>query len=113
MQASERKLHLRLDTRGPHDAAVRRARREVIQQRGLASSRLAAKDEDSALAREDARDNVIEGLALAPTAAQRWTGVAAQCRHFAQANSASGLLATAPARLGHTTIHFSADVDCR
>ena len=68
MQTCEWKLHLRLDTRGLHDTALGRALREVFQQDGLADPRLAAKDHSSALAGQDARYNVIEGLALTPTA---------------------------------------------
>ena len=68
MQAGERKLHLGLHTRGPQDSALRRRSREVVQQRALADAGLAAEDDDLADARADARDDVVEGLALAPTA---------------------------------------------
>ena len=70
MQAGERKLHLGLDARRPRDPTFRRARGEVLQQRGLADTRLAAKDEDSAMAREDVVNRLIEGLALAPPTPQ-------------------------------------------
>ena len=71
MQAGERKLHLGLDPRGPRDATFRPARGEVLEQRGLADARLATQDEDSAMAREDVVDHLIEGLALAPPTPQR------------------------------------------
>src|ERR1044071_6558021 len=84
VQAGERKLYLGLDADGAHDAALRRLRREVLQQRGLANSSLAAQDEGPAPARQDARDDVAEDIALAASAPQSWAGVAARCRHFAR-----------------------------
>jgi hypothetical protein len=80
MQAGEGKLHLGLDTRGPQDATLRRRGREVVQQHALADAGLATEDHDLADARPDARDELVEGLALAPTAP--WGAViAAHCRH--------------------------------
>ena len=71
MQAGERKLHLGLDPRGTRDSTFRPARGEVLEQCGLADARLATQDEDSAMAREDVVDHLIESLALAPPTPQR------------------------------------------
>jgi hypothetical protein len=50
VEPGERQLHFLLDTGHPHDAAAGRALRQVIQQRGLAGSRLTADDQNPALA---------------------------------------------------------------
>jgi hypothetical protein len=70
VQAGEWELHLGLDTRGPPDAASRRARREVVEQRRLSDSRLTTKDEGPTMSRKDTRNNLVEDLALAPTTQQ-------------------------------------------
>ena len=70
MQAGERKLHLGLDACRPRDPTFRRARGEVLQQRGLADTRLAAKYEDSAMPSQDVVNRLVEGLAFAPPTPQ-------------------------------------------
>ena len=50
VEPGERHVHFRLDACHPRDAAAGRVLRQVIQQRGLAGSRLAAPDQDPALA---------------------------------------------------------------
>ena len=51
MQDGERQFHLGLNTRRPHDATVGRALLHVVQQDGLADSRLTAQDQHPALTR--------------------------------------------------------------
>ena len=70
MQAGERKLHLRLDPRRARDATPRPACGEVLQQGRLADTRVATKDQDSAVAREDVVDHLVEGIAFAPPTQQ-------------------------------------------
>ena len=64
MQPGERKLHLRLDTHGARDAAVRRLLDQVLQQRGLAHARLAAHDQGPALTRANSVDQPVEHIEL-------------------------------------------------
>jgi hypothetical protein len=70
VEPGERHVHFRLDTRHPRDAAAGRALRQVIQQRGLAGSRLPAQDQDPALACPHIGDQPVQHLALATAATQ-------------------------------------------
>jgi hypothetical protein len=65
VQARERELHLGLHARRPGDPALVGGRREVPEQRGLADSRLATKDEHTALTRAHAGDQSLQRVALA------------------------------------------------
>jgi hypothetical protein len=51
MQDGERQFHLGLNTRRPDNPAVRRALLHVVQQDGLADSRLTAQDQHPAVTR--------------------------------------------------------------
>ena len=68
VQAGERQLHLGLDAGRPHDAAVRRTRHQVLEQRRLADARLAAEHEHLAPAPADGLEQPFECLALAAPA---------------------------------------------
>src|SRR4051794_29948791 len=75
MRAGERQLHLRLHARDLHDAEAGRLAGDVAQQRALADARLAADDEDLALAPADRRQQATEHIALAgPPNESRPTG---------------------------------------
>ena len=67
MKAGERKLHLGLDARGPSNQASRSAGGQIIEQRGLADSRLASENKGSTLPGQHARDDAIERFALVTT----------------------------------------------
>ena len=75
MQARERKLHLRLDARRAHDAAPRRALRQVLQQCRLAEAGFASQDQYAAVARLDADEQPVQRLALAAPATQRRSAI--------------------------------------
>jgi hypothetical protein len=64
MDPGERQLHLRLHARELREPEAGRLTRGVSQQRGLADARLAADDEDLALAPADFRQQSIEHIAL-------------------------------------------------
>ena len=64
VQRGEGQLHLRLDANGAHDPTVRRARRQVVQQRGLADAGFAVDDERSALTGSKGFDELIEHAAF-------------------------------------------------
>ncbi len=70
MQPGERQLHLRLNSGGPFHPAAGRLPGQVIQQRGLADSRLAAYHEYAALARPDRRYQLVKQGALVAPAPQ-------------------------------------------
>jgi len=66
MQAGERALHLRLDTRGARHTAARRLLDQVFQQRRLADPRLTAQDQYPALTRPHLIQQPIQRLTLGP-----------------------------------------------
>jgi hypothetical protein len=68
MQASERKLHLGLNARRPHHAALGRALLQVVQQDSLADSRLTAKDQHPALTRPHLSQQPVQRCQLGPPA---------------------------------------------
>src|SRR5215211_205755 len=70
MQAGERQLHLGLDPGDPRDAETGCLPRAVMQQRRLADARLAADDQDRALAGPDVLQQPVEQLALVGSAQQ-------------------------------------------
>ena len=70
MQARECKLNLGLDACRPGDPASLRGGGQVLQQSGLADSRLAAEDQHTALARVHSRDEAFQHVALADTVKQ-------------------------------------------
>ena len=70
MQPRERQLHLGLDAGDPRDAEARRLPGAVLQQGGLADARLAADDQDGALAAAHVLQQPVERLALAGSAQQ-------------------------------------------
>src|SRR4051794_459816 len=67
VQAGERKLHLRLDTGRPRDPASVARFRQVLQQRRLADSGLAAEDQNATLTGAHSRDEPTEHFALTVT----------------------------------------------
>ena len=80
VEPGERHLHFRLDACHPRDAAADRALRQVIQQRRLARSRLAAQNQDAALAGPHVRGQPVEHLTLATTAMQPAPGAVSHIR---------------------------------
>ena len=62
MQPRERQLHLRLDAGDLRDPEARRLPSAVVQERGLADARLAADDQDRALAAADVLQQPVERL---------------------------------------------------
>ena len=72
MQPCERELLLRLDARRPRDVASGRALHQVLQQRGLADSGLAAQDEHPASTLSDTLDQLVQCRALGAPAMQHW-----------------------------------------
>ena len=71
LQRGEREFHLRLDTRSPRYAAIRRRPPgQVVQQRCLAHTRLVAHHKCSALTRPDSIDQPVQHAALAAPARQ-------------------------------------------
>ena len=68
MQPGEGKLHLRLDTSGPHHTAARRLLDHVLQQRRLAHARFAAHHQRPALTRANSFDEPVEHVAFAAPA---------------------------------------------
>ena len=64
VQSGEGQLHLRLDAGGAHDPTARRARRHVVQQRGLADAGFAMDDERSALTGSKGLDELFEHAAF-------------------------------------------------
>jgi len=60
MQSRERQLHLRLHSERPHHAALRRPRGQVVQQHGLAGTRLATHDQGPALASPHGSNEPVE-----------------------------------------------------
>jgi len=68
MQPGERKLHLRLDTRGARDSAARRVLDDVFQQRRLAHGRFATHHQCPALSRANSFDEPVEQVAFAAPA---------------------------------------------
>jgi hypothetical protein len=70
VEPGERHLRFRLGAGHPRDTAAGRALRQVIKQRGLAGSRLAAQDQDPALACPHIGDQPVQRLGLAATAIQ-------------------------------------------
>jgi len=69
-RAGERKLHLRLDTRGAHHSTTRRLLDEILQQRRLAHARIASHHQDAALTRANIVDEPVEHVAFATPARQ-------------------------------------------
>jgi hypothetical protein len=67
MQAGECQLHLGLDPRYPGDPASFRDARQMLQQGGLADSRLAAKDKHATLTPAHVCDEPIQHVPLAAT----------------------------------------------
>ena len=63
-------LHLGLDTRSPGDAESRRTAGEMVQQRCLPDPSLAPKNENPALPRSHAREQIVEEIALSLPSAQ-------------------------------------------
>ena len=70
MQAGEGELHLGLDARCPGDPASRGGGRQISQQCGLADSRLAAKDQHTALTSAHGHNEPIQRIALGATVEQ-------------------------------------------
>jgi hypothetical protein len=64
MQRGEGEFHLRLDANGAHDPTVRRARRQVVQQSGLANAGFAMDDERSTLTGSKGFDELLEHAAF-------------------------------------------------
>jgi hypothetical protein len=100
VQAGERELHLRLDAGRARNPAPRRARCEVLEQRRLADTRLAAEDEQPALSAPHAGRQPIQLLALTPTAQQprRWEMRVAHARVALSRPRAHGHLGGATVR---------------
>jgi hypothetical protein len=71
MQTGERKLHLGLDARGSRDAASRRALHQVVQQHGLADTRLATHHEHATPTGPHTRHQGVQRLALVVPTEQR------------------------------------------
>ena len=70
MQPGERELHLRLNAGDPDDPTPRRPLGDVLQQRRLANSRLAAHHEHRALPCPDALQLAVQHVALVMSASQ-------------------------------------------
>ena len=70
MQAGECELHLGFDARRPGDPASLCGGRQMLQQGGLADSRLAAENQHTTLTRAHSRDELIQHVALAATVEQ-------------------------------------------
>ena len=85
MQAGERELHLGLHAHRPRDATPGRLAGDVLQQRRLADTRLAAQHQRRALADPDARQQPVQHRALPLSALQHLAEVRAGhtylCRH--------------------------------
>ena len=116
MQAGERKLHLRLDTRGAHDTAARRLLGDVVQQRRLPHPRLAAQHHRPALACAHSLDERVECVGLSAPARQpcRAPSDGGNCGHLPAtegtrppAGCDDWRVADAKARLRHDTDRMS------
>ena len=70
MQDSKRQFHLGLDTRGPDHQAIGRALLHVVQQDGLADSRLTAQDQHPAVTRAHLVQQPVHDRLLAIPATQ-------------------------------------------
>jgi len=70
VQPGKRQLHLRLDTCDTYHLAARRLAGQVVQQHGLADTRLAAQHENPALTRADRLDQPVQRGALRPPVRQ-------------------------------------------
>lgn len=70
MQPGEDEVRLRLHARGPHDPASPGGLDQVVQQRGLAGSRLAVDDQRPAVPGPDAGHQAVQRLALVTAATQ-------------------------------------------
>jgi hypothetical protein len=70
MQAGELHVRFRLSTHRPRNPATGRALHQIVQQRGLAGSCLAAEDKYAALARPHAGHQPVQGRTLAAPATQ-------------------------------------------
>jgi hypothetical protein len=74
VQAREREVRLRLDTHDTRNATRRRPLADEVEQRGLAHPRLAAQDQNGAVAGPYRVQQLIQRLALAAPAAQPGSG---------------------------------------